>query len=828
LGPTPHEGQPPGGKITRLSVREHGHRAAGLAAPTRGEHRHNLPAPFASFVGRERQLEEVGRLLESHRLVTLAGAPGVGKSRLALRVADEFLSCYADGAWLVELAGLFEPTLVAAATARALGVREEGRPPLEALQQELRDRELLLVLDNCEHLLDACAALAEALLTSCSGLRMLATSRQPLGLIGEVAWQVPSLTVPELLDSVPGARDGPQDRSDGSAGSEMLRALLASEAGRLFVERARAARSTFDLTEWNAAAVVEICQRVDGIPLAIELAAARVAHLVPQQIAARLDDRFRLLTTSGHASMTRHRTLRALVDWSHDLLSDAERTLFRRLAVFAGGWTLEAAEAVCGEGVLDLLAQLVDKSLVLVDEQSGVLRYRLQETLRQYALERLDESGETLEIRRRHAEHYLVLAEEAEPRLFSPEQELLLAQLEREHDNLRLALGWSSEAGDVEVGLRLAGALWRFWQVRGYLREGRAWLDRLLTTAGAAERTIGRARALNAIGFLTFLQGDYDTAQPLLEESLAIRRALNDRQGIVESLTNLGLLLRCRGRTAEARLLFEEALGVSRALGDRAWEARTLNKLARLVFYEGDHAAARALHEESLARGRQAGNTWDIAIALGDLGDVSHALGDDAAARGLYAQSLAVWQELGDERGIAQGLEGVAILAAATSRPEQAVRLLGAAHAMRERITEPSSPSRRASLERLLDAARAALGEAAYTRAWAAGRAMPPDQAVAEALADRESAPPARGPRAASALGPGPAADPDALTTREREVAALIARGLSNREIAEELVVSERTVEWHVANILGKLGLESRAQVIVRVTEQRPTASPGA
>jgi DNA-binding CsgD family transcriptional regulator/tetratricopeptide (TPR) repeat protein len=458
--------------------------------------------------------------------------------------------------------------------------------------------------------------------------------------------------------------------------------------------------------------------------------------------------------------------------------------------------------------------------MVMLDEQSGALRYRLQETLRQYALERLDESGEALEIRRRHAEYYLVLAEETEPRLFGSEQEELLARLELEHDNLRLALRWSGEADGAEVGLRLAGALWRFWQVRGYLREGRAWLDRLLTAPGSAERTTGRARALNAIGFLTFLQGDYDTAQPLLEDSLAIRRALSDRQGIVESLTNLGLLLRCRGSSAEARSLFEEALAVSRALGDRAWEGRVLNKLARLVFYEGDYAAARDLHEESLARGRDVDNTWDIGIALGDLGDVSHALGDEAAARELYAESLALWQELGDERGIAQSLEGFATVAAAESRPERAVRLLGAARAMRERIDEASSPSRRASLERLLEAARAAMGEEACGAAWAAGHAMPPQEAVVEALADRESAPAARTPRVASAMSRESAARLDILTTRELEVAALVARGLSNRQIADELVVADRTVHAHIGNILGKLAFRSRAQIAAWAVEQ--------
>jgi tetratricopeptide (TPR) repeat protein len=385
----------------------------------------------------------------------------------------------------------------------------------------------------------------------------------------------------------------------------------------------------------------------------------------------------------------------------------------------------------------------VDKSLVLVDEEHAALRYTMHETVREYALERLDESGDGPAVRRLHVQHYVALAEDARARLFGADLQPLLDQLEREHDNFRLALRWSSEVPSGDVGPRLAGALWRFWQVRGYLREGRAWLERLLATARPMEPTSAWARALNAIGFLTFLQGDYEASRPLLEESVEVWRTLNDRGGLVESLTNLGVLLRCVGDGVRARGLFEEALTVSRALGDRAWEGRTLNKLARLTFYERDLAAARLLHEQGLAAVREAGNAWDVAIALGDLADVSHALGDDASARQLYAQSLELWLELGDERGIAQGLEGFAILAGAASRWARVTRLLGAAHAIRERITEPSSPNRWATLETLLDTARAILG-AAYTTIWDGGGTATPDQAAAEALSDhgsRRSAP---------------------------------------------------------------------------------------
>jgi predicted ATPase/DNA-binding CsgD family transcriptional regulator len=843
---TPAEERASDTTVIRLPARGREQRLIDSRALMLGEHSNNLPAPFSSFVGRERQIEELRRLLEAHRLVTLAGAPGVGKTRLAVQLANQLRTDYADGVWMVELAYVEQPALAASATARALGVREASRTPIEALMQELRDRELLLVLDNCEHVLDACAALTEALLTSCPGVRVLATSRQALGLTGEIAWRVPSLSVPAPPASA--SRTGRDTRSLAARRSDAtaLRTLLASEAGRLFVERARAARASFELTEADTAAVEEICQRVDGIPLAIELAAARIAHLAPRQIADRLDDRFRLLARGRSSTMPRHDTLRSLVDWSHDLLSDAERRVFRRMSVFVGGWTLEAAEAVVGEGfwglgvggtetgrpspntqnltpntldtptTLDLLGRLVDKSLVVVDEQPAALRYTLHETIRHYALERLAESGEAPEVRRLHAEYYLMLAEDVQPRLFGAELQPLLEVLEREHDNLRLALRWSSEVGEGDVGPRLAGALWRFWQVRGYLPEGRAWLERLLPTLRTAEPTSGRARALNAIGFLAFLQGDYDTGQPLLAESVEIRRALGDRPGLVESLTNLGVLLRCVGNGAGARRCFEEAIAVSRALGDRAWEGRTLNKLARLTYYEGDLGAALALHEEGIAAVRQAGNAWDVAIALGDMADVCHALGDDTVARRLYAESLGLWLELGDERGIAQGLEGFAIQAAAAARPERAVRLIGTAHAIRERITEPNSPSRRASLERLLAAAQTDLGAAAYATAWAAGNAASPAEAVALALADHDL-PLSAAPDPASTSTA--AAASAALTGREREIVVRVLRGLTNRGIAAELVISERTVEWHVSNILKRLGLRSRAQLALWARE---------
>jgi predicted ATPase/DNA-binding CsgD family transcriptional regulator len=821
--------------VVRLPSFQAARNLADVSAPALDERLDNLPAPFSSLVGRERQIEELEQLMAAHRLVTLTGAPGVGKTRLAVQLAHQIRGNFADGIWMVELADLDEPTLVASVTAHALGVREADRTPLDALLLELRGRDLALVLDNCEHLLDACTVMVEALLRGCSGLRVLVTSRQALGLTGEIVWQVPSLSLPERVGPPREMTTDPQTRGSCRTEGDTLDALLASESGRLLVERARAARASFEATAADAPALAEICRRVDGIPLAIELAAARITHLAPQQIAERLDDRFRLLANGRSPQSPRHDTLRSLVDWSHELLSEPEQRVFRRLSVFAGGWALEAAERVCGEDALDLLAHLVDKSLVMVAELPATLRYSFHETIRHYAQEQLEASGEAPEVRRLHAEYSLALAEDAAPRLFGSELQPLLGILDREHDNLRIALRWSCETSASDVGPRLAGALWRFWQVRGYLREGRAWLEQLLATAMPIEPTSARARALNAIGFLTFLQGDYATARPLLAESVEIRRALDDGHGLVESLTNLGVLLRCLGDGARARQVLEEALAMSRVLGDRAWEGRALNKLARLTFYEGDLSAAQALHEQGISIVRQTGNAWDMAIALGDLADVCHALGDAASARGHYAESLRLWLELGDERGVAQGLEGFAILAFADSRPGHAVRLVGAARAIRDRLTEPNSPTRRAALDRLLEAARADLG-AAYDAAWETGYTASPVEAVAEAMADHDAIP-ADHPAPAIASGSAPSVAPDpgrlsttpavlaVLTERERDVAALLARGYSNRQITDALVISERTTEWHISNLLRKTGLTGRAQMIVWAIEHFPESA---
>jgi predicted ATPase/class 3 adenylate cyclase len=496
--------------------------------------RTNLPIELSSFVGREQAIAELSDLLASARLLTLTGPGGIGKTRLALHLAADALANYPHGVWLVRLDALADNDLVPAAIATVMGIREQpGRSLLETLTDAIGSSQLLLVLDNCEHLIQACAKLAEALLQACPQVQLLATSRESLNVAGEVVWHVPPLSLPE-----PHRPPAPEQLGE-------------YQAVRLFIERAVAVRHGFAVTNQNAPAVAQVCQRLDGIPLAIELAAARVGVLSVEQLVERLDERFRLLTGGSRTASPCQQTLRAAIDWSYELLSEAERALFRRLAIFAGGWTMEAAEAVCvgnaiaSEDVLDRLSSLVNKSLVNAEERHGAERYRLLETIRDYARERLEASGEAEAVRRQHAEHFLALAEHVAPELRGARQAQWVKRLDAEHDNLRAALHWCVEHGEVEQGLRLGGALWRFWQMHGHLTEGR---ERLMEALRLPEdgmpserRMAARAVALNGAAAWRGT-GDYALARSMYEERLAISRELGDRLGVAESLNNLGIV----------------------------------------------------------------------------------------------------------------------------------------------------------------------------------------------------------------------------------------------------------------------------------------------
>ena len=770
---------------------------------------HNLPLQLTSFVGRERALADLEELLATTRLLTLTGPPGVGKTRLALELALHQVDAFADGVWLVELASLADPALLPQTVATALGVRERSGEALpDTLAEALRARRLLLVLDNCEHLVDACAALAEHLLRAGPRLRILATSREGLGIAGETTWWVSSLALPDT-ETLPASEP------------DRLAAVKDCAAVRLFAERAGAVLPSFAVTAENARPVAEVCRRLDGIPLALELAAVRVRALSVDELARRLGDRFRLLAGADRTALPRQQTLRAAVDWSYALLPEPERVLLRRLAVFAGGWTLDAAEQVCAgdgiasEDVLELLVQLVNKSLVVVEVHAELQRYRLLEMIREYADEKLSEAGEEAMVRQRHL-GWLRAMIEATPRfLRGPEGDAWLDRFEQELDNLRAALTWSRrEFADPESMLRLAGGTWEFWYRRGRLSEGRGWIEAALAAGGGS--AAARAQALVGAFSLAHVQGDSERAETLAREALALYRELADRQGTGWCLFALGILAQSRGDHKRAAALGEESLVLLRQAGDRLGSAIALGGLGMLAHQQGVYGRAAALYEQALALYRERADRYGIGWSLHYLGLAAGAQGDRDRARSLLEESVKLRHEIGDAEGLAGCLEGLAALEATTGRPERAARLLGAAVALRQAIGTPVPASERAEHQRTLATVRAGLGVQAFEAAWAEGHAMRPDQAAAYALADEEPTPPA----ARGSTGAEVQAAPGGLSRRELEVAALIARGHTNRQIAEQLVISEWTVDSHVRHILTKLGFRSRAQVATWTAEQ--------
>lgn len=789
--------------------------------------RHNLPRQLTSFIGRKQERAEIKKLLRTESLLTLTGTGGSGKTRLALQVAGELLHQYADGVWLVELAALTDPALVPHAVASAVGVPEQpDRPLIVTLTGALRSKSLLILLDNCEHLLAACGQLADTLLRWCVHVRILATSREGLAIGGEARYPVLPLPAPDPQRLPP------------------AETVARYDAVQLFAERAKSVLPDFTVTEGNVAAVAQLCHRVDGIPLAIELAAARVKVLGVDQIVARLDDRFRFLTHGNRTALPRHQTLRAAMDWSYSLLSGQERALLRRLSVFIGGWTLQAAEVACsGEGVavsdvLDLLAQLVDKSLVEVERQSGETRYRLLETIRQYALDRLLEAmpasrwaacvtaalprsrgftvlwprvGEVAGVRGRHFDWCLELAEQAEPELFGPREEAWGARLEVEHDNLRAALAWGLTDPGGDASLRLAGALGRFWFLHGHVREGRRWLERALLHGGGSA-VPARAKALGYAGTLARVQGDYERATTFGRESLDLFTGLGDRRGIALTLLQLGAVAQHRRDLADANRLFMESLERYREVEDPWGHATALTYLGEVARNQGDDDTAASYYEESLIIARKAGLQSAIAISLGQLGAVSLRQGNHRRGATLYREALILNRRLGVKGGIVATLSGLAGAAVAEGKPERAARLLGAAEGLRDAISVLLPTTDRSDYERYIISARRTLTEDTFASTWADGRTMTLEQAVDYALA----------PDAAQSQSRPQPAGRGLLTPREWEVAELIARGLSNREIAEALVITERTAESHVQHILDKLGVTSRGRIAAWTVERRP------
>ncbi|MBV6402862.1 MAG: hypothetical protein CNIPEHKO_03178 [Anaerolineales bacterium] len=613
-------------------------------------YRHNIPAQVTGFIGRKKEVAEIKNVLRSYRLVTLTGSGGTGKTRLSLQVAAELLDQFPDGVWFAELAPLTDPSLIPQTILSAFQASEqEGKTALQTLIERVRDRKMLLILDNCEHLIESSARIAETLLESAPSLRILASSREALGVRGELSWHVPSMTLPDI-----------NNQAD-------VESLLQCESVRLFVECAAHAQPRFQLTRDNASHIAQICLRLDGIPLAIELAAARVKALSVEQVAARLDDRFRLLTGGSRTALPRQQTLRAMIDWSYNLLAEDEKKLFRRLAVFIGGWTLEAAEQICaGEDaldVMDLLARLVDKSLAIMEDTSSRARYRMLETTRQYAREMLLASEETAAFRNRHLEYFLAYAETAKVKLGGREQAAWLAQLEAEHDNLRAALEWSQETQPV-FGLRIAVALVDFWDTRGYLNEGRRWLDKTLQATANLNPSPARVDAMLGAMAFAVRQSELDVSKQILNESLDLARAIDYRAGIARGLTGRGVIVEFfEGDLSKAEALYTEALAFYRGAGDRLAIGQALGPLASCALKRYDFSHAESLYRESLSLFREVGNEREIAGALENLAEVALDRRKYADAHSFAEESLSIYRALEDKHGIATALRALAIAA---------------------------------------------------------------------------------------------------------------------------------------------------------------------
>jgi predicted ATPase/DNA-binding SARP family transcriptional activator/DNA-binding CsgD family transcriptional regulator len=807
--------------------------------------RHNLPVPRTSFVGRGRELSEIKRTLAMTRLLTLTGTGGSGKTRLVLKVAADLVGAYPDGVRLVELAGLSEPELVPQEVADTLGVREEpGRPLVEVLAQSVREKTLLLVVDNCEHLIDAAARLVDFLLASCPHLRVMATSREPLSVEDEVLFSVPPLLVPAGL---------PADFT--KVGNY--------DSVRLFVDRTRLRLPGFSLTQENVRPVAEVCRRLEGLPLAIELAAARMGPLATDQMAERLEDSLSLLSVGPRTVSARQRTMRATIGWSYGLLSEPEKESFGRLSVFSAGFTLEAAEAVCQGGIveegelLNLVSSLVDKSLVVAETTAeGRVRYRMLELVRQYAHEKLEEGGEADVVHRRHAEYFLALAGEAEPQPKGAQQEAWLNRLESEHDNVRAALSWSLGEHDPGLGLRLAAAFWKFWDGRGYLGEGSAWLREALAKGGDAAGAGARATALHGLGLIVGALGDFEQAKACQEDAFALYEQLGNRVGVAESLNSQGWIAFRRGDTGRASSLFEKGLEAARESENQVAIRRAINGIAVIAFDAEGHERARRLWEDALVLGRKHGDHFGVARVLINMGFVDIAFGNYERSTELLEEALAIGHELNSRELLANSLLCLGLASALRGRPERAktmliesleidmvreakadidedlealattagalgqltraARLWGAAEALRESIGAVWALPERMVFEPLRDAARSRLGEAAWVTGFAEGKAMGLKEAVEYALSEEETAipvPPVADQTSADASS--------ALTRREREVAVLVAQGLTNRQIATDLSISEHTVATHVGKIMRKLGLSSRSQLAAWVAEQQ-------
>jgi predicted ATPase/DNA-binding CsgD family transcriptional regulator len=800
----------------------------------------NLPVQLTSFIGRKRELAEVERLISISRLVTLTGAGGCGKTRLALHVAENVSDRFQDGVWWIELAVLNDPSLLVQTVLQTLRLPEStARTPLELLTDYFQPKQSLLILDNCEHLIDACANFVSRLLQACPQLTILVTSREALNIDGELAWIVPSLQIPSIQSS--------------STFSD----LNQYDAVQLFVARASTSAPDFALTKQNIDAVIKICQRLDGIPLAIELAAARIKVLQLEQIAERLDNTLQLLTQGKRTAPSRHQTLRATLDWSYHLLSEAEKKLFQRLAVFAGGFTLEAVEAVCAgngvepEHILELIAGLVSKSLLIVVEQnaksqestSGSVRYRFLEPVRQYAHEKLIASNEEKPVRDHHLTYIHDWAETTETRLYTAEQLIQLADLDRDLDNIRASIQWALHTQPV-MALHMVAALTLFWNIRGYTTEGRQWGEQALRQVEgnvASKVQDAKARTLTTVAFLTMTQGNYPAASELIAQAIPILRNQNDELGLARALfvqstvmsflgqpsvvrdaaeqslkmgirvndpftlsilapIMAGSLFRV-GEIAIARRFVEEALTNSRKFGSPMALGFSLWGAGMGAFAEGNLKVASQQVQESLALFRQVGDKHRINMVASGLAQIWYEMGNMREAEKLYVESIRGWWNYGQMGGIARCFECLAFIAIAEKRDQQAARWLGAAENIRQGLHAERIPPEQEEYEREIVILRGRMNTQDFTGSWLEGQALTFQQVIAEV--DQLLVTPQVKRH-----------DPNTLTPRELDVLRLLVQGLSDTQIAEKLVVSRRTVTTHLTTIYSKFGVNSRSAAI--------------
>ncbi|HUG15876.1 MAG TPA: LuxR C-terminal-related transcriptional regulator [Thermomicrobiales bacterium] len=816
----------------------------GIVEPTARQD--NLPIALSSLIGREQDIAAIRASLsrETARMLTLTGPGGVGKTRLALEAALCLRDSFPNGVTFVDLAAIKETGLVAPAVASAVGVREQqGRPLLVTLPEVLASHAMLLIFDSCEHVIGPCAELAEQLLRVCPDLKMLCTSQQRLGVQGEIVYPVPALQAPDT-DAV-----------------HVPHELTRFDAVRLFAERAVGASPNFVVDATNAPAIGRICRQLDGMPLAIEIAAGWIPTLTADQIANRLDDRLRLLSPPGRLANPRQQTLRGAIEWSYDLLDQRERLLFTRLSVFVGGCTLAAIETVCAEDgitepdIIHLLSRLVDKSLVIAEEHGSENRYRLLGTLRLYAREKLVAEGEAKRLHERHAWHFLELAEAAERELWGPNLEQWLRRLETEHENLRAALRWSVGQGSTEIALGLGAALCRYWRLRGHAGEGLSWLEGgLAWNTGASVAT--RAKALEAAGLLARDRIDYVAAEGFLDGCLSLRREIGDMRGIALALNHLGTVAQFQGESGRAGMLHEESLSLFRKLDDTRGIALSLMTLGTMAQLRGDRDQAEAQYGEALQLFSSIDDTHGVAASLNNLGNLACARLDYDGADDLYTRSmllfggmgekyevasclrnlsgvardrgnleqakaycrdsLNLFVALGDTFGVMTCLEMLADQAARQNDLERSALLYAASEKLRGAVSEPRARRHDPERERTSLVIREHLGERDFERISELGRSLTLEQVISASSTSL----------GAVASSPFPPAEANPLSPREREVAALIARGHTNRQIAAELFIAERTVDTHVEHILTKLNVGSRSQVAAWIAERGVSRTP--